>query len=108
MENDVLYNKIMNKVLTISVEFALIDPDDPLSGMVYTLKNVSFGPVALKTMRPPYFAILKTLNGDGNVTQYEYVQGIYFDEDTGTVAVVFQNLAIIGTYATDSWELYEG
>ena len=108
MQNDVLYNKIMNKVLIISVEFALIDPDDPLSGYVYTLKKTSMGPVAFKTMRPPSSAILEMLDGDGNVTQYEYTQGVYFDENIGSVAVVFQNLAIVGTYATDSWEIFEG
>ena len=105
MQNDSLKNKILNKALIIVLEWALTDPDDPLSG-AYSFKKASIGPVALKTMLPPSFALIQVVDADGVVMGYEYAQGLFFYEDGTGLSFYTQDVVMDGTFATDSWAIH--
>ena len=105
MQNDVLYNRVMNKVLILTIKATLIDPDDPFSGYDYTLINATMGPVAFKNLLPPASALIKLVDADGRIMYYEYAQGFSFDQDDTSVSIFTQNIMIDGFYDTDSWQI---
>ena len=105
MQNSSLKNEVLNKALIFTLEWALTDPDDPLSG-AYTFKKASMGPVALKTMLPPSFALIQVVDSDGAIQGVEYAQGIFFDNDGSGMHVFTADIAMDGTFATDSWEIH--
>ena len=105
MQNDVLFNRVMNKTILITLEWALTDPDDPLSG-AFTFKYASAGPLALKTMLPPAYVIIQVVDADGTIQGYIYAQGIFFNPDGTEVMINTSDISIKGTFATDSWEVY--
>lgn len=105
MQNSSLKNEVLNKALIFTLEWALTDPDDPLSG-AYTFKKASMGPVALKTMLPPSFALMQVIDSDGAIQGMEYAQAIFFDNDGSGIHVVTQDIVMDGTFATDSWAVH--
>ena len=105
MENDVLFNKVMSKMLVITVVWALTDPDDPLSG-ASTFKKASMGPVALKSLKPPFYGVVQILDSDGAVMGYEFAQGLFFNTDGTGLSLYTQDYTIDGTFATDSWAIH--
>lgn len=107
MQNSSLKNEVLNKALLITLEFGLTDPDDPYSEG-YMFKKASMGPVALKTMLPPLFAVVQILDSDGNILGYEYAFNIMFNIDGSDLYVYTPNVTMCGTFATDSWAVYTG
>lgn len=105
MENDVLFNKVMNKTVIITLEWALTDPDDPLSG-AYTFIKASMGPVALKNMQPPFNGLIQVIDDNGAVQGYEFAQGLFFNNDGTGLMLFTQDVAMEGTFATDSWAIH--
>lgn len=105
MQNSSLKNEVLNKAIIFSLEWALTDPDDPLSGD-YTFKKASMGPVALKTMLPPSFALIQIFDTDGAIQGVEYAMGIFYENDGSGIHVVTQDIVMDGTFATDSWEIH--
>ena len=105
MQNSSLKNEVLNKALIITLEWALTDPDDPLSG-AYSFKKASMGPVALKTMLPPSFALIQVVDADGVIIGYEYAQGLFFNDDGTGLAFYTQDVVMDGTFATDSWAIH--
>ena len=105
MQNSSLKNEVLNKALIINLEWALTDPDDPDSG-AYTFKKASMGPVALKTMLPPSFALIQVFDADDVIQGVEYAQGIFFDNDGSGLHVFTPDIMMDGTFATDSWEVH--
>lgn len=97
MQNNVLFNKVMNKTIIITVE--MVDQN------TFTYKKASMGPVALKTMLPPFFILVEIVDADGSVFAYEIAKDIYFNMEGSDVLFYTDDLTIDGNFETDSWSI---
>ena len=102
MQNDVLYNKVMNKVLLFTLKLEYTDPDDPDTATV-TLENASMKPSQLMTLKPPFFTMVYLHNADGIFL--EYTLGTFIVVEESAITVLAGEGSIIGNLVTDTWEL---
>ena len=107
MQNDVLYNKIMDNVLIITVEWALTDPDDPLSG-AFSFVGANMKPSKFLSLDKPIFAEFVIVDDNGVEKGVMFASSCYKSDDGTSVLVYSQDLGgITGDLATDTWAIAE-
>ena len=100
MQNDVLFNKVMNKIVVITLEILTVDGD-----CEFNIKDASVGPATLKTMQPPFGGIVHVIDIENNVISYEFALHFDFIEEEKIIELYTQSFTIKGMIETDSWEV---
>ena len=106
MQNDVLYNKIMDNVLIITAKWALTDPDDPLSG-AFSFVGSNMKPSKFLSLDKPVFAEFIIVDEDDVEKGVMFAVSYYKSDDGTSVGVFSQDLGFAGDLDTDTWDIAE-